>query len=206
MRTMRRVPLALPPATHPALALSLGFRDIVEAMRRVIAVRAARDHAARAVLVLLWGRLGRLAQRLASVAARAADGTLRPDALPAAPRPHRQPRAGARAPDPLPRGFAALARLAPEAAPLRSHLQALLARPEIAAAIAEAPQLARYLRPLCRLLDVAPEVLPPPTLPSRPCPHRSVAPAPPPRVIAPVSPSRPPPIALPIVPPARKRA
>jgi hypothetical protein len=83
-----------------------------------------------------------------------------------------------RVPDRLPHSLRALARLAPEAACYGSQVRALLARPEIADLLAEAPHLARYIRPLCRLLGVDPAAAGP--VPSRPAarpalPHGAAA-------------------------------
>jgi hypothetical protein len=167
---------------HPATALSDAVSTIIEAMCRAIAARAAKDVLRAPLLVLLFLRLRRLSRRLAGVAARAAAGTLRtlPRRRPAPAAPPRP-----RPPQRLPRSLAALVRLAPEAAGYGSQLRHLLSRPETAAALAEAPHLARYLRPLCGLLGVAPVATrppPPPASAASPLPspaHDRAAPPPP---------------------------
>jgi hypothetical protein len=169
MPMLRGVPAPL----HPAADLSRCARLIVEAMCRAVAERAARDVAGHALLVLLWARLRRLAGRLARAAARVAAG-----APSARPRPADGAAASAdppppcpRTPDKLPRSLRALARLVPEAACYGGQLRQLLARPEIADLLAEAPHLGRYIRPLCRLLGIDPAAAGP--APIRPLPRRA---------------------------------
>jgi hypothetical protein len=172
---------------HPATNLSRGFAQIVEAMCQAIAARAARDVASAALLVLLWSRLRRLARRLASVAERAAAGTLdtpnRRLSVVATPR--------RRAPSPWPRGLRALARLAPEVMCFGGQLRRLLAEPEIAALLAATPRLGRHVRPLCRLLGVEPPATPPPAAPPPSVPAPSVSAPRPPRAEARAAPEPP---------------
>ncbi len=118
------------------------------------------------LLVLLWTRLQHVSRRLAALAARAAAGralTRRHVAPPtparrAPPAPWVPPTPWAPpAPSPrLPYKFAWLVRLVPEAACYGSQLRHLLAEPEMAALLAASPQARRLLRPLCRMLAVAP--------------------------------------------------
>ncbi len=139
------------------------FGVIIDWLCGAVALRAARDRAVAALLVLVWGRLRRMAVRLATLAARASAG-----ALPGHPArvPHLMPR-GSRPRQRLPEGFAWLVRLVPEAASYGSQLRHLLSDPEMAALLEAAPQAGRILRPLCRMLGVRPTpALPPP--PKRP--------------------------------------
>jgi hypothetical protein len=62
----------------------------------------------------------------------------------------------------LPRGFGWLLPLVPcQAANYASQLRLVLAEPEMVALLAAVPQAGRVLRPLCRMLAIAPEVLRP---------------------------------------------
>jgi hypothetical protein len=153
-------------ALHPASGLAQGFAQIVDAMCRAIAVRAARDAARRALLVLLWQRLRRLAGRLERAAARAAAGTLRAPRPSTRPTPHQAAPRAPRPPEPLPSSLPALARLAPEVVGFRSQLRALLSQPAVADLLAATPRMARHVRPLCRMLGVDPP--PPQPHPPRP--------------------------------------
>ena len=130
------------------------FAGIIAWLNRDVAAWAAKNRAAAPLILLLWGRLNRLAIRFTALAARVAVGTGSPrrrtSARPASARPRR---AYAR----LPRRFAWLLPLVPgEAAAYGSQLQHLLADPDMAALIAAAPQAGRLLRPLCRMLGVRP--------------------------------------------------
>jgi hypothetical protein len=148
---------------------------------RAIAARCAgRDAAitvARPLLILLWSRLNRTVLRFASLAARAAAGRLAaPRSRPARPAPVSPP-----SPSPLssPRppavGFVWLVRLVPGTAAYGSQLQYLLATPEMAALLATAPQAARILRPLCRMLGVPSATILPPPAAKRSAPQGATA-------------------------------
>ncbi len=134
------------------------------------------------LLVLLWTRLQHVSQRLAALAARAAAGRAltrrRVAPLTPARRVPPAPWAPPLAPSPrLPHKFAWLVRLVPEAACYGSQLRHLLTAPEMAALLAASPQARRLLRPLCRMLAVAP----PPDRPDPADPSASDAATAPPR-------------------------
>jgi hypothetical protein len=137
------------------------FAAILDALCRAVAARGGRGWMATPLVLLIWGRLRRMATRFAGLAARP-----RPAAPPAAvtrKRPSRPP-----GPPRLSRVFGLLPCLLPEAASAASQLQHLLADPEMAALLAATPQLGRVLHPLCRMLGLrpAPGQIPPP--PARP--------------------------------------
>jgi hypothetical protein len=143
------------------------FARIMEGLCRAVAAGGGNGGLTGVLVILLWGRLRRMAARFASVAARLRAGTL----CAAAPRPRAAaPRARPRRPGTLrlSRGFASLLRQVPQASFAGSQLQHLLADPEMAVLLNAAPQLGRILRPLCRMLGVrpAPGAIPPP--PPRP--------------------------------------
>ncbi len=170
-----------PPAPADRFAL------IIDGLCRAVAAHAHRNALARPLLVLLFCRLRRMVVRLAGLAVRMRNGTLparrRPGAgspRPASPRPASVP-----PPPRLPRGFAWVPRLVPEANGYASQLRHLLAEPEMAALLAAAPQAGRILRPLCRMLGIRP----PPGLPGpRPAPAGTPSGA-----IIPAAPHPPPP-------------
>ena len=157
---------------------------IVGGLQKAAAARAGRDHAVAPLVMPLWTRLARLTARFDALVARLTAGHL-PAERPAAPaRPRtrsarKAPAAGLR----LPRGRAWLIRLLPgEAASYGCQLQALLADLQMAALLAAAPEAGRILRPLCRLLAIAPEgSLALPSAAGKPAPTpRPAKPAPPP--------------------------
>jgi hypothetical protein len=137
------------------------FARIMEGLCRTVAARGGKGGLPGALVILLWGRLRRMAARFASVATRLNAGILHP-AAPSSAAPRTRPRR----PDPprLSRRFASLLRLVPQASVAGSQLQHLLADPQMAGLLAAAPQLGRILRPLCRMLGVrpAPGIIPPP--------------------------------------------
>jgi hypothetical protein len=147
------------PGTAPPAADR--FARIIDDLCRAVAAHIARDRTAGPLIVLIWSYLRRKAARFAALAARVRTGTL--PAAPAARRRAARP-ASSRPRQRLPEGFAWLVRLVPEAACLGSQLQHLLTDPEMAALVSAAPGMARILRPLCRMLAVAPApgLLPPP--------------------------------------------
>ena len=124
------------------------------------------------MLVLVWGRIGRMANRFDNLFAHWRAGTL--------PKP-RPSRAGApimlRETARFPTGRAWLVHVVGyEAAGRASQLQHLLANPDMAEFLQAAPQAGRILRPLCHMLGIDPPIeatraLPPPLKP--PTPARS---------------------------------
>jgi len=118
------------------------------------------------LMVLILDRLRGIKHTVARLAARIRAGRYTPRRLGQRPPVQRKPRG----PNKLPQGAAWLIRLVPEAAASASQLRLLLADPDMAALLAAAPSaLARPLRSLCRMLDVAPpSILPAP--PARPRP------------------------------------
>ncbi len=171
-----------PPAPADRFAL------LIAGLCRAVAARSAGRALAGPLIVLIWGRLRRMAARFGRLAARLRAGKL--SACPTS----RRPAASGPQPAPLPRGFAWLIRLVPEAAAGAAQLQHLLDDPAMAALIAAAPQAGRILRPLCRMLGVPP---PPGLRPAPPAP-----PAAPPSLVAPCEV---PPAATPAAPPPRRR-
>ncbi len=145
------------------------FTCILEALRTALAARAAPDRANTAVLVQVWGYLGRAAARFEALFARWQAGTL------PKPRPTRPARAArpvaARTRPRMPTRRAWIIGMAPAATNQASGLRLLLRRPEMAAFLAAAPQAGRLLRPLCHLLGLDPPApLRPPPRPRRPRP------------------------------------
>ncbi len=180
----------MPPAALPALADR--FASLVEGLRRVLAARGAGAWLAGPLILLLWSRLRRTAERFARLAAKVHAGKLPPPR-----RRLRSPRPVQPQPLRLPRGAAWLLRRLPQAAAAASQLQHLLADPAVADLLAAAPQAGRLLRPLCRMLGVRPPPalrLPPPARPAAPS-RPACGPRPPsarPRVLKPPAPSAPP--------------
>ena len=152
----------LPPATDR-------FACTIEMLCQAIAARGPKAGVFLPLLNLAWSRVRRTGARFARLAARVRSGE-----LPAAARRARslasdQPaefradretkqrksdepverRAGR-----LPRGYAWLFRLVPEAPCYGSQLNYLLSDPEMKALLAAAPQMGRLLRPLCEMLGV----------------------------------------------------
>ena len=135
---------------------------ILTDLRAAIAVRAARDRAMTALLVLVWGRLARAAVRLERLYELWLAGSLR------APRQVGVRQASARVivRPKLPgrRGWLALQIW--ETRAYGSQLQHLLADPGFAAFVAAVPQAGRVLRPLFRMLtvDALPAIFAKPTI------------------------------------------
>lgn len=139
------------------LAATDRFALVIDGLRRSVA--GSHRRLGGPLILLICNRLGRIVARFAAVAARV--GTLRagqnrPECRPAPGRGAPSRPAASPAGPLLPRGFAWLLRLVPEAAASGSQLQSLLSDPEMAALISAAPQIGRLLRPLCRMLAVEP--------------------------------------------------
>jgi hypothetical protein len=169
--------------TGPALATP--FCTILDGLCRAVAARAAEERTFAPVALLLWGWLRRVSARFAAYTARAAAGPL------CVPLVRRRLRSHAQPPRPrLPCGFAWLMRAVPLVRPFAGQVQHFLATPEVADLLAAAPQVARHLRPLCRMLGVRPvPALPPP----RRVPPEATAPAAPSAMVRPRPPSAAPP-------------
>jgi hypothetical protein len=129
------------------------------------------------VIALIVNRIRRVKQGFFRLAARIQAGSYVPRKAttrrqPAERKPPRK--------NPLPRKFAWLLPLVPEATCYGSHLQNLLAEPEMAALMAAAPvPMRRLLGPLCHMLGVRPP--PPIARPRKPRQPRAKPPDPPPR-------------------------
>ena len=152
-------PLGLP-AAAPELARRLG--GIVAAVAALVARRFLREPKLVALILPLWGWLGRSARRFERVVTRKV--VVRAAVVPASVAPvsiaraviaqageTRRPRGR------LPSGQGWLVRaLGYEAAGYGSQLAALLAEPEMQVLLAAVPGAGRVLRPLCRMLGVVP--------------------------------------------------
>ena len=186
-------------ATLPA-APAERFVRVIDGLCRAVAARGGgRDRLAGPLVILIWSRLRGLAARFAALAGRIAARRQRRILS------RRPPRPAPRRPSPrlLPHGHAWLLQLVPQASAFGSQLQHLLTDPEFAALVDAAPQMRRLLRPLCRMLGVAP----PAPRPADPAPPAAIAGATPPPTCPAASPSPPhgPPLshALPGIPTAR---
>ena len=137
--------------------LSDRLAPIIAGLCRAVASQAVAHRALAPLLVLVWSRLRRMAARFACLAGRADAGALPSRGVPrpraSGPRPSGSRE---RLPPGLPGGFAWLVRLVPEAACYGGQLQHLLSDPAVAALLAATPHAGRVLRPLCRMLGVAP--------------------------------------------------
>ncbi len=132
------------------------FAGILDGLCRAVAARGGGpDRLAGPLVILIWTRLRRLAVRFAALAARIAAGRQRRILSRRPPRPAQRRPSQRR----LPYGPGWLLHVVPQARAYGSQLQHLMADPEFAALVDAAPQMRRLLRPLCRMLGVAP---PPP--------------------------------------------
>ena len=129
----------------------LNFTPLLTRLQAAIAVVAAREHALTALLVAVWGRIGRIGTRLERLIALWRAGML------PKPRVFRGRVAGAagnRRESEFPTAPAWLLVAVREAAPFGAGLESLLSEAECAAFLAAVPQARRLLRPLCRMLGV----------------------------------------------------
>ena len=180
---------SLPPADRFAL--------IIEGLCQAVARRGGLMGLAGPLVILIWTRLRRLKARFAR---HATTSPAPAPSRPAAKRPAVSPRQSQ--PLLLPRRSAWLLRLVPETASGASQLRHFLAEPDVASLLAEAPQLGRILRPLCRMLGIRPPpaLRPPPDL-RPPAPPPDAAPCA--RLIPPYAPPQSaaafPPVAVPLL-------
>ena len=133
------------------------FAVITEALCRAVGNAIARGFITVAMAIVVCRRIQGVRSRLLALESRFLAGTLRPDvtmrATPAV-------RAGATRPLQawLPRRFAWLCVLVPsEAASYASQLRVVLAEPDMMALLASCPRAIQIVRPLCRMLGIAPE-------------------------------------------------
>ena len=129
----------------------INFSNLLTNLQAAIAVVAARERALTALLVAVWGRIGRMRARLERLVALWRAGMLpavRAPRIRAAGRSTGGVRAG------FPTAPAWLLEYVREAAPFGSQLGHLLSGEEAAAFLAAVPQAGRILRPLCRMLGV----------------------------------------------------
>ncbi len=162
------IPLSHPPATTPHER----FVRIIDGLCFAVAARGAGGVLTAPLLVLLWGRLRRMATRMTRAAARLAAG-IQPATRPrrAAARPSRPP------PLRLPRRFAWVVVVVPGTAVYGVYLQALLADP-LMAPLAAVPSVRRMLNPLCQMLGVPARGSRPPRRPARATPPEPTLTAP----------------------------
>jgi hypothetical protein len=156
------------PPAPPGLSQTFGL--IIGGLCEAVARRIAADRTAGPLIVLIVGRLRRIAQRFAALATRAQAGKLKP------PRRRKPSKRPPRERQRFPESFGWLIRFVPyEAACFGSQLQHQLSQPEMMALLEAAPQAGRILRPLCRILQIDL----PPTLRLPPRPPRPRKPRPP---------------------------
>jgi hypothetical protein len=114
------------------------------------------------LIKLLWRRLRRMSRQFHSILARYHAGTLPPPgstpSRPARPRPAAAAPPPSDWPTPQQQAarYGALLRLTYAATLRYFELKEMLADPDMPALVAEAPQLGRVLRPMCRLLALPP--------------------------------------------------
>jgi HAMP domain-containing protein len=130
---------------------------ILASIRGAIGAHAAAVRSTAPLLLITWNYLSHAAKRLEALTRRVAAGTatIRPRARRTKdPAEAAKPRPTPKHP-PLPRRFGWLVRLSPNVGGLSSSLRNLLTKDEIATLLADAPQAARILRPLCNMLGIA---------------------------------------------------
>ena len=129
-----------------------GLPLILFNLRAAIAVVAARERSLTSLLVLVWGRIGRMGARLERLLALWRAGKL---PKPRTPRGPGITRISVPVERPLcPTAPSWLVACVREAAAFGSQLEHLMGEAEFAAFLAEVPQARRILRPLCRMLGV----------------------------------------------------
>jgi hypothetical protein len=126
--------------------------SMIEALVKIVAREGRRLRMPRPLIVLVWSRLARLANRFLSLVDWLNAGKLPPAA-------RRRPAAPRSASGPLwrTRHVAWVLRtMKPEVATCAGTLEYLLSMPEMTELIREVPQVGRILRPLCKILGVKP--------------------------------------------------
>ncbi len=140
----------------------LSLSAVIRGVRGAVGGWGVRGLLGTALVLLLYRRLGQIGLRMERLVARFQAGRLRPAGVravvdAAVVRPKRD--RGVRV---WPYAFGWLVRVASyEAAGFGSQLRAVLEQPEMVALLTAAPQAARILRPLCRMLAIETSVLRP---------------------------------------------
>jgi hypothetical protein len=133
------------------ISLMLNFSFILTGLQAAIAVVSARERHLTVLLVVVWGRIGRMRVRLERLIALWRAGMLPQTRAPRAG----MARVGVRAPpSALPRAPAWLVAAVAEAAGFGAQLEQMLSQDECVEFLAAVPQARRILRPLCRMLGV----------------------------------------------------
>jgi hypothetical protein len=133
------------------------FAVITEALCRAVGNAIARGFITVAMAIVVCRRIQGVRSRLLARESRFLAGTLRTEVT---MRAERAVVAGATRPlqDWLPRRFAWLCVMVPsEAASYASQLRVVLADPDMVALLGSCPQAVKIVRPLCRMLGIAPE-------------------------------------------------
>jgi len=143
-----------------ALRLPAGLSDLVRrlglilaALAAVVAARFVRMPALAGLTVAVWQRLTHVAPRVGRVMARGLVGRVRAPRVRASRAGQKRAPGAARLRLPGVRGWLVRV-LGYEAVAYRLQLEALLATPEMAAAVETMPGIGRVLRPVCRMLGV----------------------------------------------------
>ena len=130
----------------------LNFTHILTGLQAAIAVVSARERHLTALLVAVWGRIGRIRTRLERLIALWRAGML---PTPRAPRARRQGQpTGEKPASVVPTVPAWLVTAVGAAAGIGAQLEQMLSQEECVRFLAEVPQARRVLRPLCRMLGV----------------------------------------------------
>ena len=126
------------------------FSGILRDLQAAIAVVSARERNLTALLVAVWGRIGRIGTRLERLIA-----LWRAGCLPAPRSPQARPASSSvRAKSVFPTVPGWLLVAVRDAGAFGSQLEHLLTQAECAEFLAAVPQARRILRPLCRMLGV----------------------------------------------------
>jgi hypothetical protein len=135
------------------LSLPDRFTGLIEGLMKDVEVQVVWGWTPILLIKLLWRRLRHMKARFASILARFRAGTL---ATPGSARkPSARPPAAAEPPPlVLPRHVGWVLQTISGTLIPGYELEKLVAEPELAALVAEVPQLGRVLRPLCRMLAV----------------------------------------------------